>query len=623
MDEADPFCVRLSNKEFGAMASSCTEQPLAVQSQVQNVCGIQRHRAQAREDQNPIKLRLCLDVCGPFRQKGADPDHADYRFALVGAYVVPRINHEVSEGGPHSPEVSEGGPHSHEVSEGGPHSHEVSEGGPCGDRSGEPGVQIVGGDFEPDVEHDTGEGGGPLRAWTEGELVGDGEEPAISPEQERRLPKGMTDEEFSQVFSEVDGIQGYQVTHLSAPLRSRTTRDVLAAVQDLYLRLRALGYPIVRVHADRARELRCDPLKRWLLSRGTYTTYTEGQSPQSNGCAESAVRYCKTQTKRLLQARGFSRKLWPLALRYATWSQMQKQIYPDQALMPFGARVHVKKKTYGVGNRYDLDSRWGTGYYVGPNADVSGGSVGMMEKGNFITTCHVRPGLVDADKEVELEEYQAAFSVPSRRLRRKAMLEPGDHDRLQALPPPDEGTGDEDRVIYDPNHPAEEYARSVLKENVILPDYIESLVELLPTDGAKPKRFGEQAEEEMVWSSGAYVHGGIVGVSVNARKFPRTTRVFAEYLKTQCPGVQFNSMSIFKNIKAEKRKDAHNVGMNLAVPLTDFEGMDIVVDKNGEQTTLKVSEGPQQFDPHEEHYTNSLHQGNWCDTGRILYPGQC
>ena len=322
----------------------------------------------------PSSYCLSLDVCGPFRQRGADPDHSDYRFALVGAYVVPRISHEVPEagphndevpeGGPHSHEVPEGGPHSHEVPEGGPHSHEVPEGGPHNDEVPEGGphshevpeggpqtvpsdvskVVVVGGDFEPEVECDTGGGVGPSRAWTDGELWEDYDEQSISPEEERALPKGMTDEEFKQVFSEVDGITDYQVMYLSSPLRSRTSRDVLAAVQDMYLRLKSSGYPIVRVHADRARELRCEPLKRWLWSRGTFTTFTEGQAPQSNGRAESAVRYCKTQTKRLLQAAGFSRQLWPLAMRYATWSQMQRQINPEQELIPFWVRVHVKKK---------------------------------------------------------------------------------------------------------------------------------------------------------------------------------------------------------------------------------------------------------------------------------------
>ena len=233
-----------------------------------------------------------------------------------------------------------------------------------------------------------------MREWREAELVDDDEVPRLSLEEELKLLKGMSKEEFRQVFSQVGGVDGYQVLYLASPLRTRTTRDVLSAAQDLYLRLRAHGCPVLRVHSDRARELRSEPLKRWLRSRGTYTTYTEGQSPQSNGRAESAVRYGKSQTKRLLKTANFDGRLWPMALRYSMWSQMQKQLYPSKELVPFGTKVHVKKKTYGVGGKYDLESRWGVGYYLGPSADVNDGSVIMMEKGNFITTVHMRPGLL-------------------------------------------------------------------------------------------------------------------------------------------------------------------------------------------------------------------------------------
>ena len=63
--------------------------------------------------------------------------------------------------------------------------------------------------------------------------------------------------------------------------------------------------------------------------------------------------------------------------------QMQRQLQPDRELIPFGTRVHVKKKIYGTGNHYDLESRWDIGYYLGPSADVNDGSVIMMDKGNL------------------------------------------------------------------------------------------------------------------------------------------------------------------------------------------------------------------------------------------------
>ena len=599
----------------------------------------------------PSSYCLSLDVCGPFRKRGADPDHSDYRFALVGAYVIPKLlrevrdggphrdevrdggphrdevrdggphKDEVRDGGPHRDEVRDGGPHKDEVRDGGPHKHEVRDGGPHRDevRDGGPdqheeglsdsAVPIYGGDFEPEVSEDTGFGLGPLQEWQEGELFEDGDVVNPSAEEELRLPKGMSEEEFKEVFSQVGGVEGYQVIYVSSVLRSRTTKDVLAAVQDLYLRLRAHGCPILRVHSDRARELRSDPLRRWLASHGTYTTYTEGQSPQANGRAEAAVKYAKIQTKRLLTAGNFAPRLWPMALRYAMWAQMQRQLYPEKKLIPFGTRVHVRKKVYGTGGRYDLESRWGTGYYLGPSADVNEGSVIMMDKGNFITTAHMRPGLLDVDREVELEDYQALVSIPSRRLRRKSTLDPGDFEGVPQLPPPDDDEEGTRQPAYDPNDPVEEYARAVLKESRIDRDLVESLARLLPTDGKKPSRFGDQSDDECIWASGAFVHGGVVGILNNTRKYPLATKVFVSYLKDQCPGFKCNSVAVFKGIKAKPHKDARNVGINAVVPLTDFEGCDVMVKKGEKTVALKVSEGPQFFDPHDEHYTTSCTKG--------------
>ncbi|CAE7296882.1 RE1 [Symbiodinium sp. KB8] len=562
----------------------------------------------------PPSYCLSLDVCGPFRHRGVDPDHADYRFALVGAYVIPIL--DVRDGGPQGSDVRDGGPQEGDVRDGGPQEGDVRDGGPQGSDVRDGGPHIVsdvhtpvhGGDFVPEVAEDLGVGLGPLSEWKEGDLVEEREDPPLTAEEETRLPGGMTQAEFQEIFSQVGVVEGYKVLYVSAPLRSRTTKDVLYAVQDLYLRLRAQGCPISRVHADRARELRSDPLKRWLASRGTYTTYTEGQSPQENGRAEAAVKYAKVQTKRLLRMGNFGPKMWPMALRYAMWAQMQKQLYPDKPIIPFGTRVHVKRKVYGVGNRYDLESRWGMGYYLGPSMDVNEGSVIMMDKVNFITTLHMRPNLIDADREVELEDYHAVVSVPSKRLRRKATLDPGNYEEFHPLPPPAQDN-DNEPVIYDPNHPAEEYARAVLKEGRLERDFVESLARLLPQGGSKPKRFGEKQEDESIWASGAFVHGGVVGLLNNTKKFPRTTKVFLNYLKSQCPDFKCNSLAVFKGVHAELHRDAHNVGMNAVVPLSDFKGCDVVVKRGGSEVILKVSDGPQYFDPREEHYTTECTEG--------------
>ena len=221
----------------------------------------------------------------------------------------------------------------------------------------------------------------------------------------------------------------------------------------------------------------------------------------------------------------------------------------------------------------------------------------------------MRPGLVNADKEVELENYHALIATPSKRLRRKSMLRPDDYEGLPALPQPENDDEGEIQAEYDPNDPVEEYARAALKEDKIERDFAESLAALRPEEGAKPKRFGERVDDETVWSSGAFVHGGVVGVLNNTKKYPRATKVFLDYLRQQCPGFKCNSIAVFKGIRAEPHRDVHNVGMNAVVPLSEFEGCDIVVKRGDAEVVLKVSEGPQFIDPHEEHYTTACTKG--------------
>ena len=50
-----------------------------------------------RRIRTPSAFCLSLDICGPFRKRGEDPDHRDYKYALIGAYCLPR-DKEVSHG---------------------------------------------------------------------------------------------------------------------------------------------------------------------------------------------------------------------------------------------------------------------------------------------------------------------------------------------------------------------------------------------------------------------------------------------------------------------------------------------------------------------------------------------
>ena len=292
--------------------------------------------------------------------------------------------------------------------------------------------------------------------------------------------RGLSQEEFERIYNEVGVELVYDTIYVVRPLRTRTAVEVTAAAQELFLKLRAEGLHVSRVHADRARELRVEPLRRWLLEKGSLVTYTEGQAPQANGRAEAAVKWTKAAVKRLLASSGLGKENWAMAAGYAAQCQLERVLKHPASTLPFGTKVHVRSKVYGTGGRYDLDSRWKSGCYVGPSLDVRGGHVVLLENGAYMTSTHLRPYLVEPDKVVELDEYEVLLPMPTKRLRTKA----GARDLDPATVP------GELSLKYDPEHPAEQYATRLLSEELLTPDQCEVLALMLPSTTAVPSRFG-------------------------------------------------------------------------------------------------------------------------------------
>ena len=93
------------------------------------------------------------------------------------------------------------------------------------------------------------------------------------------------------------------------PLKSQKKAKVVTqAIQEVILELKHENLPVVRTHSDRAHELRSPGLREWALGQQIMLTRTEGQSPQSNGTAERAVRFLKGKGRLMLRASGLSPK---------------------------------------------------------------------------------------------------------------------------------------------------------------------------------------------------------------------------------------------------------------------------------------------------------------------------
>ena len=548
---------------------------------------------------HPSAHCLSLDVAGPFRVKAADPDHTDYRYLLVGAYTYPRLEkgqtrpkrkgakgaQEAGAGdlvcsGDPVPAVDSSKECPQEEC---PSSAMPAPGGEDKPDEGavvEPedllGV-LLGQDVEPSGDAEDVPEGDPFEEYAE-MVVDEGDDPDL---------KGLSQEEFEKIFHEVGEGLEFDTFYVARPLRSRTSSEVYAAVQEVFLTLRAEGLPVSRVHADRARELRTVPLRRWLLERGALCTYTEGQAPQANGRAESAVKWVKAQARKLLTATSLPKSCWAMAAVYSTWAKREAQLGRGQDVLPFGTPVHVRSKVYGTGGRYDLDLRWRAGKYVGPSLDVRGGHVVRFEDGSFLTTAHLRPHLVDSDRLIDLGKYEAMLSTPSRRVKGKTPLEEAVETDIL----------DVDVGEHDPEHPAEQYALGLLREDHLEPEQLEILAYLLPGTSSIPKRFGVVEDAQKVWSSGAFVHGGVLGLKKSTTAFPLATRVFVKYVKQVKPEHEFTSVAINVNVQAKGHKDLHNAGNNLVIPLSAFKGGEIELDTPDGTQLLTLQDGPKVFDP--------------------------
>ena len=522
-----------------------------------------------RRVRHPDVHCLSLDIMGPFREKSADPNHRDYRYMLIGTYTMPKMTGELEEDTPGSP-VPE------DVSRAVAEEEQADDSGKCEDQLQE----------APPVEDewdelDTVE----LRKETCGDSAGD--------------LKGLTEEEFEKIFSEVGKPYDVQVIYVSMPLRGRTSARVQSAVQEVFLKLRSEGLQITRIHADRAREFRTESLKRWVLQHGAFMTFTEGQAPQQNGRAEAAVRWIKGEIRMLLQASGLPKACWAMAGNYATAWQRAKALGTPEPPLPFGTDVHIRSKVYGTGQRYDLDSRWRKGTYVGPSFDVRGGHVIKFPDNTYTTTKHLRPNLVNSDGLVDLGTHEALIPLPPRRLRKKSTVE------QEPMASQEENVGP-----YDPEHAAERYAAGLLEEDELVQDQIEILVHLLPSVTEIPRSFGEQEIDSKIWTTGAFVHGGVVGVKRATTTFPLSTRVMVKYVKQIAPDLKFKAVTVNVNVKAQEHKDVHNVGTTMITALSHFKGGGLDVIEDGNVRRLELGAGPCFFDPHNKHSTVPWTEGN-------------
>ncbi|CAE7219174.1 RE1 [Symbiodinium natans] len=299
---------------------------------------------QHRSTLHPMAYTLSIDVAGPLKYPGVTPDSKSLRYFLIGAYRFPRLEGVSPEAGFPLPSAED---------------EEFSEG------------EEQPGDADP---------------------FGAGVEPGKDEMPEEGMP---SEEEEKKAWKKM--MEGFttpvalETAYFAVPMRNKKAASVLPALQRIYVDVKALGFPMHRVHGDRAGELRSKMVRNWILKKGMLPTTTEGDNPASNGVAEAGVKYLKKRIRILLDSGAVHKAAWPLALHAAASMQRCDRMgLPSPMLAPFGSPCYIKTKRYKTGAVEDLGPKWTRGKYLGPSMDVRGGHCILKDGGGYVQTVHVR-----------------------------------------------------------------------------------------------------------------------------------------------------------------------------------------------------------------------------------------
>ncbi|OLQ15713.1 putative transposon protein [Symbiodinium microadriaticum] len=326
----------------------------------------------------------------------------------------------------------------------------------------------------------------------------------------------------------------------AAALPNNRSSTVRQALQDVMMYLQMHGMPVYRFHSDKG-EFFSNQFRLWLREMGIYGTWSEPSVPQSNGHAESTVRWIKDRTRTLLRSAALPVKLWPVAAAMAAAEQRGKVLnWKSKLAAPFGATVYLRKKAfdkYGPLRRENgLESKRLKGRYVGLSTIVHRGHLVYIpgsdgEKERFLHTLHVRSNLIETEPP-DMELVVDDVPKPRRRLGEKSRIE---DIELRAV----DASGDEVKQW------ATEEAKGIV-ENWNY-DYAKLLINKL----AKAMFFNER-------KFGVYRHGGSVGWMKGMQEFPDLVRLLTKFVAEAEPAAAFTSVLVSYNTQKALHKDFNN-----------------------------------------------------------------
>ncbi|OLP75093.1 hypothetical protein AK812_SmicGene45172 [Symbiodinium microadriaticum] len=487
---------------------------------------------QHRRRAHPNMFTVAIDLAGPFKQKGRDMDHDDYKYLMVAAYRCPREYMSSKAISDYNAEL-----------------------------------------YVPDEPDDPPDD--PL-ALQEEELseVEEGDKESGGDDAEE-TPQGR--DEIEEEAEKLSKPQQAATIYLCRPLRRRTTAHVLQATKEIVVQLKQTGLHIAGLHSDRAREFKAKAFKDWVTDAGLKQTKTAGGDPSGNSTAELGIKWIKSRMRSLLRASDSPPRDWPMAASHATASLWGKAFPDSPSFHPpvttFGNAVWFRAKSYkGTKEKKHeaAGTRWKKGWYKGPSMDVHRGHLIAREDGGLAIAKGVKFNVFDVKENPELRDLlppAVAEGVPS-------------EDKEDEFPP------SKDELMEE----IEFRARTMLDQSTVTINDILEIYYKLEGLGDTDRRIKNKAEVKS-WFTGAFVHGGKAGPRINVEKFPYASKLLVEFGKQFAEGKSFSAVGIARNSQLGLHRDSHNdpTSSNIIVPLTSFEYGDLWIQDDGVQEEERVT----------------------------------
>ena len=469
---------------------------------------------QHRRRVHPKMYTMALDLAGPFKQKGRDMEHDDYKYLMVAAYRCPREYLSTKAAKELEMDL-----------------------------------------YVPD-DPSVPEGEDPLEVVPQ---PSGGEDSAVSGEEEEceeRKPLGP-----ETLDDAVEGLLQpgeWTTIYITRPLRGRTNHYVAQAAKEIHLQLKQTGLHVDMVHTDRAREFKAKAFKDWTTEAQLRHTKTAGGDPAGNSSAELGIKWAKARVRALLAAAKAPPKDWPMATQHAS-ADLWAKAFPDSPLCTppatsFGNEVWFRSKHYKGKQEKKHEaagSRWKRGWYRGPAQDVARGHVLVRDDGGLTIAKSVKFDVVNPEEEF------------------KGLLSPAVASGL-----PEEVLGSEDSPkVADVKAEIEFRSRKLLEGRDYSMEAVVQIYQLMELLGNTDTRIGKKGRATS-WYTGAFVHGGVAGTRANLKEFPQTTKYLTTFARHHCGDVKFSALGLAQNAQLGLHRDSHNYHLsnNYVLPLKDFIG---------------------------------------------------